>query len=126
MDLSYSKADSIYNAFEKRLTNAYRKELVYNLIKNVLLISFSILILGFILIILEAIFHFRSSIRTPLFWIFILTSTTTLTYFIVSYILKRIDFIKSLNILKYAKRVGGYFTNIKDSVANSLSLYNNN
>ncbi|MFA5405118.1 MAG: DUF4175 family protein [Ignavibacteria bacterium] len=123
MDLTFSKADSIFNAFEKRLTNAYRKELVYNLIKNLLLTFLIVLIVSFLLIILEAGFHFRSSIRTILFWIFILSSVTTFTYFTSNYFLKRFRLIKSLNLLKYAKKVGGYFSNIKDSIANSLSLY---
>jgi hypothetical protein len=123
MDLTFSKAESIYSAFEKKLTNAYRKELVYNLIKNFLFTSLIFLIVGFLLVVLEAIFHFRSSIRTILFWVFVLSSVTTFTYYICNYLLIRFSVFKSLNILKYAKKVGGYFSNIKDSVANSLSLY---
>lgn len=123
MDLTYSKADSIYNAFEKRLTSAYRKELTYNLIRNLLFTALFILVIGFLLIVLEAFFHFRSSARTIFFWIFVLSSITTIAYFVLNYFLKRFDIIKSLNFLKYAKKVGGFFSNVKDSIANSLSLY---
>ncbi|MCX6163256.1 MAG: hypothetical protein NTU73_00055 [Ignavibacteriae bacterium] len=123
MNLTFSRAEIIYNAFEKRLTNAYRKELVYNLVKNFLFTIIIVLIISFLLVILEAIFHFRSSIRTILFWIFSLSSATTFTYFVCNYVLKRISIFKSINVLKYAIKVGGYFSNIKDSIANSLSLY---
>lgn len=123
MDLTYSNAAFIYNAFEKRLTNAYRKELVYNLIRDLLFSAIFIFIIGFLLIVLEAVFHFRSSVRTVLFWVFILSFATTFTYFFTNYILKRFDLVKSFNFLRYAKKVGAHFSNIKDAIANSLSLY---
>jgi chromosome segregation ATPase len=123
MDLTYSKADNIFNAFEKRLTGAYRREIAYNLARNLLSSVIFILIIGFLLIILEAIFHFRSPVRTILFWVYIPSSISTIIYLILNYFLKRFDVIKSFDFLKYAKKVGGYFTNIKDSIANSLSLY---
>lgn len=123
MNLTFSRAEIIYNAFEKKLTNAYRKELAYNLVKYLLITFLIIFIIGFLLTIFEAIFHFRSSIRTVLFWVFTLSSITTLTYFTFNYFLKRFSILKSLNILKYAGKVGGYFSNIKDSISNSLSLY---
>ncbi len=124
MDLSYSKADLIYNAFEKKLTNAYRKELAFNLTKSILFTSLIVLLIGFLLVVFEAIFHFRSSVRTVLFWLYSLSSITAFSYFYIIYFLKRFDFIKSIDILKYAKKVGSYFVNIKDALANSLSLYN--
>lgn len=123
MDLTFSKAESIYNAFEKKLTDAYRKELVYRFVRD-LFFTFSVFIIaGFLLIVIEAIFHFRTSVRTVLYWIFILTSITTFSYSIINFLLKRFDIFNTLNILKYAKRVGGYYSGIKDSIANSLSLY---
>lgn len=123
MSISFSKAEEIYNAFEKKLTYAYRKELTYYLVKNILFTFFVILAVGFLLLILESIFHFRSSVRTVLFWVYTLASITTITYFILDYFFKRFEITKSLNILSYAKKVGNYFLNIKDSIANSLSLY---
>lgn len=123
MNLTFSRAEVIYNAFEKKLTNAHRKELAYNLTRNILFTLIYVLIIGFLLIVLESVFHFRSSIRTVLFFIFTLSSLTTFTYFILNYLLKRLGIIGSPDILKYAGRVGRKFENIKDSIANSLSLY---
>jgi hypothetical protein len=124
MNLTFSRAEIIYNAFEKKLTNAYRKELSFNLVRNVLFTLLSILIFAFVLVSLESFFHFRSSVRTVIFWVFSLSSFTTLIYFISNYLLKRFAVIKSLDLLKFAKKVGRNFVNIKDSIANSLSLFN--
>jgi hypothetical protein len=124
MNLTFSRAEIIYNAFEKKLTNAYRKELSFNITRNILFTLLSVLISAFLLVVLESIFHFRSSARTVIFWIFSLTSFTTLIYFISNYLLKRFGVIRSLDLFKYAKKVGRNFINIKDSIANSLSLFN--
>lgn len=123
MNITFSKAELIYNAFEKRLTNAYRKELVYKLTKNFLCTFLITLVVCFLFVILEAVFHFRSSVRTVIFWMYVLSSITTFIYFLLNYILKRFEVLKTLNILTYAKRIGSYYTGIKDSITNSLSLY---
>jgi hypothetical protein len=123
MNLTFSKAEVIYNAFEKKLTNAHRKELIYNMVRNLLFTFLAILISSFLLIVLESVFHFRSSTRTIIFWLFTLSYFTTTTYFILNYILKRTGVIDSPDILKYAGRIGENFAGIKDSIANSLSLY---
>ncbi len=124
MNLTFSRAEVIYNAFEKKLTNAHRKELVYNFIKNLLFSVLYVIIAGFLLIILESVFHFKSSVRTIIFWLFTLSSLTTLTYFLLNYFFKRFGAISSHDILKFAGRIGKNFVNIKDSIVNSLSLYN--
>jgi hypothetical protein len=123
MNITFSKAELIYNAFEKRLTNVYRKELVYKLIKNLLYTFLIALVVGFLLVILEAVFHFRSSVRTILFFMYVLFSSSTFIYFLLNFFLKRFEVFKTLNVLRYAKKIGAYFAGIKDSIANSLSLY---
>lgn len=123
MELTFSGADNIYSAFEKRISGAYRKELVYNLVSN-LLITFTIFfVAAFILIILEAVFHFRSSVRTIFFWTFSLLSSTTFIYFFINYFLKRFRKLCTSDIIRIAGRAGQYFPDIKDTVANSISLY---
>jgi hypothetical protein len=123
MNLTFSRAEIIYNAFEKKLTNAHRKELAYNLTKNILYTFLSGLVIGFLLVILETVFHFRSSFRTVIFWIYVLSFLTTLSYFIINFVLKRYGVLKPPDVLKYAGKVGGFFENIKDAIANSLSLF---
>jgi hypothetical protein len=123
MDLTFSRAETIYNAFEKRISDAYRKELAFNLSKNLLFTFIAVLISGFLIVILESVFHFRSSVRTIFFWTYILLSSTTIVYFLFNYFSKRFSVLKFRDIIKYAIRVGGNFSEVKDSVANSLSLY---
>ena len=123
MDLTFSRAETIYNAFEKRITNAYRKELAYNLTKNLLYTFIAALATGFLLVILESVFHFRSSARTVFFYVYVLLSSTTIAYFLIHYFTKRFSILKFNDIIKFALRVGGSFPEVQDSVANSLSLY---
>lgn len=123
MDLTFSRAETIYNAFEKRITNAYRKELAYNLTKNLLYTFIVALAVGFLLVILESVFHFRSSARTIFFYVYVLLSSTTIVYFLIHYFTKRFSILKFSDIIEFALRVGGNFPEVQDSVANSLSLY---
>ncbi|MBI5404025.1 MAG: hypothetical protein HY959_11545 [Ignavibacteriae bacterium] len=123
MELTYSKAGEIYNSFEKRLSSAYRKELAFNLTRNLLFTVLSALVSGFIIVLLETVFHFRSSVRTVFFWTYLLLTSTTVIYFLANYFLKLFSPLKSGEILTFAARAGEHFPDIKDSVANSISLY---
>jgi len=124
MELTFSKAGIVFNAFEKRLSGAYRKELAYNFARNILFTSIAFLAAGFIIVLLESVFHFRSTVRTLFFWSFILVSSTTFAYFLINYILKRLRGLKPEDVINYAVRVGWHFDTVKDSIGNSLSLYN--
>lgn len=124
MELTFSKGGTVYNAFEKRLSDAYRKELAYNFARNILFTALAVLIAGFLIILLESVFNFRSTVRTVFFWSFILISFTTFAYFAINFLLKRLKGLNQNEMIKYAVSVGGHFTDIKDSIGNSLSLYN--
>lgn len=118
-----ARADLIYNDFAKRLTLANKKELAYNLTKNLLLTSLIFFALGFLIILLEAIFRFGTTERMILFWGFISTFSTTVIYFAGNYFLKRAGIIKPFDLISYSRRVGNNFEEVKDSLSNSLSLY---
>ena len=123
MDLTYTRAESISGGFEKRLTGVYRKELIFNLVRNLLFTFLSFFVAGYIFVFLESIFHFRSSVRTIIFISYSLTFLSTFFYFVINFGLKRLGIIKSLDYIKYAGRIGEYFEDVKDSIENSLSLF---
>ncbi len=115
-------AASIYSSFEKRLTAVNKKELFYNLTKNLVYSFIVIFLLAFILILVESVFHFNSAVRTVFYWGFLSLSVTTLVYFLVNYFLKRAGVIQPFELISYSKKIGNNFSNIKDDLSNSLSL----
>ena len=122
MNISNSAA-TIYKAFEKKLTAINKKELLFNLTKNLLYSFIVFLLLAFVLVVLESIFHFNSPVRKVFYWGFLSTSVTTLVYFLSNYFLKRTGIIKSFDLISYSKKVGNNFAEIKDNLSNSLSLF---
>ena len=59
MNITKSPA-AIYESFEKKLTAVNKKELLFNLTKNLLYTFIVILAAAFVIIVLEAIFYFDS------------------------------------------------------------------
>ncbi len=116
-------AAAIYRSFEKKLTEVNKKELLFDLTKNLTYTFIIIFSLAFILILLEAVFHFNSPVRKVFYWTFLPLSVTTVVYFLINYVLKRIGVLKSFDIISYSKKVGNNFSDIKDNLSNSLSLY---
>ncbi|MBK8549611.1 MAG: hypothetical protein IPL53_00595 [Ignavibacteria bacterium] len=122
MNISNSAA-AIYKSFEKKLTAINKKELLFNLTKNLLYTFIVFLLLAFALILLESIFYFNSPVRKIFYWVFLSTSVTTIVYFLINYFLKTAGIIKSFDLISYSKKVGDNFDEIKDNLSNSLSLY---
>ena len=122
MNISGS-AEAIYKTFEKKLSDVNKKELLFNLTKNLIYTFIIIFFLTFVIVVLEAVFHFNSPVRKIFYWTFLPISVTTIVYFLINYILKRIGVLKSFDLISYSKKVGNNFTGIKDNLSNSLSLY---
>ena len=122
MNISGS-APAIYKSFEKKLTDVNKRELLFELTKNLIYTFIIIFSLAFILILLEAVFHFNSPVRKVFYWTFLPLSVTTIVYFLINYFLKRTGLLRSFDIISYSKKVGNNFNEIKDNLSNSLSLY---
>lgn len=125
MNYPVSNAGVIYNSLEKRLSETNKKELLYTFARNSLITVTGFGAVVFLLVLLEAIFHFSSGVRTVFFWTFIPVFSATLIYFILNYILKRSGIISPFDVIHYSKKVGSKFDGIKDSLSNSLSLFKN-
>lgn len=114
---------AVYKSFEQKLTSVNKKELLYNLSKNLLYTFIIFFSAAFVIILLESIFHFGTPVRKIFYWGMLSTSVTTMIYFLSNYFLKRTGTIKPVDLVSYSKKVGGNFTEIKDRMGNSMSLY---
>ena len=123
MKNTFSKYENIYESFKKRLSKTNKKELLYKLFRNLLYSLIIFFTIGFILIVLEAIFKYDSNTRMFFFWGFVSTFSTTLIYFLLNYLLKRFHAFLPAELIRYSRIVGNNFESIKDTLANSLSLY---
>ena len=124
MESLFKKSEHIFESFEKRLTSTNKKELTYNLLKHLLKTLIFFFALGFLVIILEAVFRFGSDVRTVFFWGYISTFITTLLYNLAVFVFRRTRVLHFPELIRYSQIVGNKFEPIKDSLANSLSLYN--
>ncbi|HLT24962.1 MAG TPA: DUF4175 family protein, partial [Ignavibacteria bacterium] len=125
MNYPVSNAGVIYNSLEKRLSETNKKELLYNFARNSLITVTGFGAIVFLLVLLEAIFHFSSGVRTVFFWTLVPVFSATIIYFITNYILKRAGVISPFDTIRYSQKVGSKFEGIKDSLSNSLSLFKN-
>jgi len=114
---------TIYQSFERRLSKVNKKELLYALSKNLLYSFIVFLSIAFALIVLEVLFRFETPFRKIFYWGFLMTSVTTLVYFITNYFLKLLGVINQFDLISYSRKVGNNFDIIKDRLSNSLSLY---
>ncbi|BDQ03888.1 DUF4175 family protein [Ignavibacterium sp.] len=90
-----------------------------------LLISLSIIIAAlFLFILAESLFRFSASIRTILFYSWVVIIISSLAYFVFIPILKLFNIIPSRNYFETAKIAGLHFPFVKDELLNSLQLVN--
>ncbi|MCH8171191.1 MAG: hypothetical protein IIB07_08715 [Bacteroidetes bacterium] len=105
------------NSYSKR---KYLLKIIDGLLKTVI-VSVSIFIF---LVILESLFHFSSTVRTILFFFFILFTFLLFLKLILPFILKYFNIIYKTDTFALANEIGNYFIKIKDELLNSLQLLN--
>ena len=89
---------------------------------NLALSMISFLSFLFLLIVLiEAVGNFNSSVRTILFYLFVAVVLFSLLIFINSFI-KNLISIRKINYSEVARRIGNYFENIRDELVNAIQL----
>jgi hypothetical protein len=83
-------------------------------------------VLFFILVLLEAAFHFSPVVRTILFFVFAASFTgSALFYFIIPFT-KNYRYLKNPDYVLTAQKVGNQFPEIKDELANAIQLLSEN
>jgi hypothetical protein len=113
-------AQNTYNEITARLSAISRKESLYAFANNFLrLLIFSASLL-FVILVLESIFSFNSTIRKILFFGFIAVSVGSLGIILFNFFK---SFFQNVNSIAYANKLGKYYPDIKDKLSNSLFLY---
>lgn len=96
----------------------YKNQLLKGLIYSVALILAAFLFL----VLAEYYIHFETTVRTFLFYTFVLISSITLTNYLVIPILKLNHFGKIISYEEAAHIIGKHFSNISDKLINTLQL----
>ena len=111
-----------YNILIKKIDAFIRKYYTNMLIKGAL-ISLSIILSFFLLLdILEHFFHLRMLFRAILFYIFILSNSAVVLFWIFIPLGKLISFGKRIDHEQAAKIIGKHFPEVSDSLLNTLQL----
>ncbi|HED37388.1 MAG TPA: hypothetical protein ENI76_03970, partial [Ignavibacteria bacterium] len=118
MEIKTNYYKEILNKFEKLTRREYSFLIVVGF--QVALIFSVLTFLTFV--VAETLGHFPSSVRTILFFIFILVSFSTFLILFILPILKRFNIFRKTNYYKAAEKVGKYFPDIKDDLLNAIQL----
>ncbi|MDP3148497.1 MAG: hypothetical protein Q8N83_05150 [Ignavibacteria bacterium] len=117
------KFDSTYyNSIEKKLEHFAQKNLLITAFTKFQIVATEIILLLFVLIGAELIFRFSSTVRTTLFFVFVITSVVGFFVLVVLPALKEYFSYKENEHSKAADSVGRFFPSIKDELLNSLQL----
>ena len=113
----------IYRSFEQKLSKANRKEIFFFFARNMLYTLAIITVMLLIVLSSEAIFHFTTSVRKLIYWMFLSISVTTIIYLFVSFLFKLTGWAGRFDAVDYAGKIGNRISSVKDHLSNSLSLF---
>jgi hypothetical protein len=112
----------IYREFEKKFRKINLKELNFIFLRLILYAHIIFVALAFILIACGVFINFNSLFRTIAFWGVTGTFITAVIIFILYY-LKGI--YKPFDLIGFSKKVGMNYSDIRDNISNSLSIFRN-
>jgi hypothetical protein len=111
-----------YTGLINKLDEFIRKYYKNQLLKG-LIYSTALLLVSFITVtLLESAAHFNSTIRTILFYLFLVSSTFILVKYIAIPVLKLYRFGKIISYKEASAIIGMHFTNVQDKLLNVLQL----
>ncbi len=107
---------------KNRLRRAGNKKQRFNAIAGLLYSIITISVIALCFTLLESIFHFNSIIRTSFVIIFALSGIVLLFIRVCIPLLKSVNIIGKVNVYDIARKVGGYYPQIKDELEDVLRL----
>ena len=110
------------NAIIENLDRFIRKYYKSRLVKGVLYSIGTLLVLFLLMVVLEHFGYFGTTVRTLLFWLYIVATTLILSIYVVTPLLKMNKLGKRISYDEAAKIVGDHFPEIKDKLLNLLQL----
>src|SRR4030095_14542094 len=118
-----SNLELTYRSFIDRISDAGKKDILFRLIRNALLTLSAFTILALLLISLEAIFEFSSIVRKVMLFGYLSAFVATVISILVYAYTNYSNITSSIKISHYAKRIGGFFPEIKDNLLNAIQIY---
>lgn len=112
-----------YQSFLTRISGVNRKDILFNLLRLSLFSLTAFALLALILISLEAIFEFSGAVRKVMFFGYISALASTVVMLLVYVYSGYRSVNRPAKITKYAKRIGGYYPEIKDNLLNAIQMY---
>ncbi len=113
---------SLVSQLQQFITKYYKNILL----KGVIVFFILTLLLLLLIIFSESIAYFSVSIRTFLFYLFLLSSIGVFVYFILIPFLKILKFGKLITFEQSSKIISDFFPEIQDKLLNTLELYKKN
>ena len=111
-----------YRIISRRIEQFIRKYYLNQIIKGSL-ISLSIIgLMVLILVLPESRFYFSETVRTILFFVFVLAAIMLFAIYVVIPVIKLIKLKKGLSRYEAAKIIGNHFSEVKDKLLNVIQL----
>ncbi len=118
-----SNIEITYKSFINRISATARKDFVSHFVKNIFISLLVFIGFALVLVLLESLFNFSSTVRKFIFFGFFSSFFATITFTVIGFIIKLNSAEKSSQVYKYAQLIGAGFPDIKDNLLNSLQIY---
>jgi len=113
--------DAALSNLEGRVYKVFKREKTFFSLRNFIIASLAFALLLFAIVVMESVLSFSSRVRTVLFYSYLLSLLSTLTFIILSYVMSSGK--SKFDSIKYSFKVGAFFPAVKDKIANAISLY---
>lgn len=117
-----SSETNFYKEILNKLERFLKKEYLHLFLTGIQLVMLAAAANFIFYSFIEMIAHFNSTVRTILFFLFILLVIILFLYIILIPVLRYLGLFRKENYLNTAKRVGGFFPEIKDDLLNAMQI----
>ncbi len=101
-----------------------KRDIVFKLGRSILLFSLCFAAIAFVLIVLEAVFHFPSGVRKYFFIGYVVSGSSALVIIGAQALIDFLNIGKHNRVTLYAKRIGEKIPQVKDKLLNAIQLSN--
>ena len=113
--------DAVLSNLESRIYKVFKREKTFYSLRNFIIASLAFAFFLFAVVALESVFPFSSKVRTVLFYSYLLSLLSTVSFIVLSYLISANE--RKFDSIKYSFKVGAFFPAVKDKITNAISLY---
>jgi hypothetical protein len=118
-----SNLELTYQNFISRISDTARKDILSKLTRRILTAVSAFIIFALIAVLFEAVIGFSSPVRKFLFYGYISALFATFTVILITLYFSYTSVYRDEKIGYYARKIGGFFPEIKDNLLNALQIY---